>query len=232
MIRRTLDPAFLNGVANHPEVRPWLQGEGPLDLSGVISDPSNIALQAEHGGWVLQALSPGVYEVHSMFLPEGRGAGVARALVAALDYVFSATDCIRLVTRLPAGNVRAAALGRMAGFRPWFGDRARIEIEDWAQSSKACLEAGEWFHERLEAAKTASGSALETHDDDSAHDHAVGAAVLMCRAGNGPKGVWHYNAWAAASGYAPVTLVSVNPLVIDVVDAVLEGPDMEVLLCR
>lgn len=231
-MRRTLDPVFLNAVANHPEVRPWLMGEGLLDLSPVISNPANIALEAKHGGWVLQNLSPGVYEVHSMFLPEGRGAGVARALVAALDYVFSATDCIRLVTRLPEGNVRASALGKMAGFRPWFGDRARIEIEDWAQSSKACREAGEWFHDRLEAAKVAAGSALDVHDDDAAHDHAVGAAVLMVRAGNGPKGVWHYNAWAVAAGYAPVTLVSVNPLVIDVVDAVLEGPEMEVLLCR
>lgn len=232
MIKRTLDATFLNTVANHPEVRPWLLGEGPVELSGIVSDPANIALQAEYGGWVLQGLSPGTYEVHSMFLPEGRGAGVARALRAALDYVFTATDCVRLVTRLPAGNVRAANLGRMAGFRPWFGDRSRIEIEDWAQSSKACREAGEWFHDRLEAAKIAAGSALVVHDDDPAHDHAVGAAVLCCKAGNPIKGVRHYNAWAAASGYAPVTLISVNPMVIDVVDAVLEGPTMEVLLCR
>lgn len=232
MIRRTLDPAFLNEVANHPEVRPWLQGDGPIDLGPIVASPANIAIQAEHGGWVLQCLSPGVYEVHSMFLPEGRGANVKRALAEALDYVFSATDCLKLVTRLPEGNVPATALGRIAGFRPWFGDRHRIEVEDWAQSSAACREAGEWFHERLEAAKEARGSALEVHDDDPSHDHAVGAAVLMCRAGNAAKAVWHYNAWAAAAGYAPVTLVSLNPMVIDVVDAVLEGPEMEVLLCR
>lgn len=232
MIRRTLDPAFLNTVANHPDVRPWLQGEGPLDLSSVIGNPANIALQAAQGGWVLQNLSPGVYEVHSMFLPEGRGSAVKKALAAALDYVFSATDCRQIVTRLPAGNVRAAALGKIAGFRPWFGDRHRIEIEDWAQASRACREAGEWFHEQLEAAKLAHGSALDVHADDPGHDRAVGAAVLMCRAGNPAKAVWHYNAWAAAAGYAPITLISVNPMVIDVVDAVLEGPNMEVLLCR
>lgn len=232
MIKRTLDPTFLNSVANHPEVRPWLMGEGPLDLSPIISSPGNIALQAEHGGWVLQCISPAVYEVHSMFLPEGRGANVKAALAEALDYVFSATDCRQLVTRIPVNNPSAAALGKIAGFRPWFGDRYRIEVEDWAQSSKACLDAGEWFHDRLEAVKKEQGSALEVHEDDPGHDHAVGAAVLMCKSGNAAKAVWHYNAWAAAAGYSPITLVSVNPMVIDVVDAVLEGPNMEVLLCR
>lgn len=235
-IRRTLDGTFLNSVANHPKVRPHLLGDGPLDVSPAVTDPANITLQTEHGGWVLHNLGGGSYEVHSMFLPEGRGASVKAALIEALDYVFTATDCVRLITRLPKGNVAARALARIAGFKTWFvsgGDeRARIEIADWAQSSAACLKAGEWFHERLEAAKAASGSAREVHDDDPPHDRAVGAAVLMCRAGNPVKAVAQYNAWAQAAGYALVSLVSLNPMVIDIVDAVLEGPDMKVLLCR
>lgn len=236
MIRRTLDGRYLTDVANHPEVRPHLMGQGPLDLSELVGNPANIALQAEGGGWLLENKGGGTYEVHSMFLPQSRGAGVRKALTAALEYVFTHTDCERLVTRLPKGNARAAALGRMAGFRPWFemnGDQyARIELEDWAQSSHACRKAGEWFHDRLEAAKIAAGSPLEVHEDDASHDHAVGATVLMCKAANAIKGVRFYNQWAVVAGYAPVTLVSLNPMVIDVVDAVLEGPDMEVLLCR
>jgi hypothetical protein len=236
VIKRTLDGSFLNEVANHPEVRPWLLGDGPLDVGPAVSDPANITLVTEHGGWVLHNLGGGVYEVHSLFLPEGRGRAVRVALTEALDYVFSHTDCIRITTRLPKGNVRARALAKMAGFRPWFvsqGDeRARIEIEDWAQSSEACRVAGHWFHERLEAAKVDAGSALVVHDDDDAHDHAVGAAVLMCRAANPVKAVAIYNAWAQAAGYALISLVSSHPMVIDVVDAVLEGPDMKVLKCR
>lgn len=235
-IRRTLDGGFLNTVANHPKVRPHLLGEGPLDVCPAVSDPANITLQTAHGGWVLHNLGGGAYEVHSLFLPEGRGATVKVALIEALDYVFAHTDCVRLITRLPKGNVAARALARIAGFQPWFvssGDeRARIELTDWSQRSAACLKAGEWFHERLEAAKAASGSTLGVHDDDPAHDHAVGAAVLMCRAGNGAKAVAQYNAWAQAAGYALIALVSLNPMIIDVVDAVLEGPEMEVLLCR
>lgn len=235
-MRRTLDPAFLNRVANHPDVRPMLLGDGPLDLSAVISDPRNITLVTEHGGWVLHNKGAGAYEVHSMFLPEGRGRAVRTALGKALEYVFTRTDCVRLLTRLPKGNLGARAIGRMAGFRPWFSkdgdDYVRIEIEDWAQSSPVCRAAGEWFHDRLEAAKIAVGSTLEAHEDDPCHDHAVGASVLMCQAGNAIKGVQMYNAWAAVADYAPIALISLNPMVIDVVDAVLEGPDMEVLLCR
>lgn len=235
-MRRTLDPTFLNEVANHPAVRPELLGTGPIDLTAAVSDPRNIALQAQYGGWVLHNHGGGAYEVHSMFLPEGRGRGVREALEKALEYVFTHTDCTRLLTRLPKGNVAARAIGRVAGFRTWFvmnGDEyARIEIEDWIQASKACHAAGAWFHDRLEAAKIAAGSELIVHEDDTSHDHAVGASVLMCRAGNPIKGVQAYNAWAALAGYAPIALISLNPMVIDVVDAVLEGPNMEVLLCR
>jgi len=233
---RTLDPSFLTSVANHPEVRPYLKGNGLLDLTEIISNPSNIALQYNGGGWVLIQVSVGVYEVHSMFLPEFRGRHVAECLTDALEYVFIHTDCHRLVTQIPDDNKQAKALGKMAGFRPWFrrseSDYMRIELEDWAQSSESCKVAGEGFHNLLEAAKVDAGSRLESHDDDPAHDHAVGAAVLMCQSGNGAKAVWYYNAWAVCAGYAPIKLVSVNPLVIDVVDAVLEGPEMKVILCR
>lgn len=232
---RTLDPTFLISVANHETVRPFLKGEGFLDLA-LISDPNNIALQYEGGGWVLNKVSDGVYEVHSMFLPEVRGAQVAEFLQKALAYVFSETDCRRILTQLPDGNVPARALARKAGFSFWFRkagtDYLKLDLEDWVQKSDECLKAGEDFHNHLEAAKVANGSSLEAHADDAAHDHAVGAALLMCRSGNPAKGVWYYNAWAVFAGYVPIKLVSMNPMVIDVVDAVLEGPDMKVLLCR
>lgn len=233
---RTLDATYLNEVSNHPDVRPWLKGEGPVDLTALVADPANITLQYEGGGWFLQNLGGCVYEVHSMFTPESRGRHVAKCLAEALEYVFVETDAVKLVTRLPKGNVNARSLGQMAGFRPWFmrgeDEYAVLAIEDWINNSYSCKSSGEWFHKRLEEAKAAAGSPLPTHDEDAAHDAAVGAAVLMCKAGNAAKGVWHYNQWARFAGYAPVTLVSASPLIVDVVDAVLHGPDMEVMLCR
>jgi len=228
---RTLDPSYLNEVANHPKVRPWLKGEGDVDLSPMVSDPSNIALQFEGGGWVLRNLGACQYEVHSMFVPEVRGAKVRDNLKAALEYVFLQTDAVKLVTQLPEGNVAARALARIAGFRLWFGEYHVLCIEDWIQASDACLQAGQQFHEKLEAAKLKSGSALVIHEDDDAHDRAAGASFLMCNADNPAKGVWHYNQWATVAGYAQVSLLSVSPPMVDIVDAVI-GKDMEVLLCR
>ncbi len=233
---RTLDATYLNEVSNHPDIRPWLKGAGMVDLSALVADPANITLQYEGGGWFLQNLGGCVYEVHSMFLPEYRGAHVKACLAKALEYVFIETDAVKLVTRLPAGNVNARALGKMAGFRTWFmqgeDEYASLVIEDWINNSYSCKTAGEAFHDRLEAIKSGHGSELVVHDEDAAHDHAVGAAMMMCKAGNAAKGVWHYNQWARFAGYAPVTLISTSPLIVDVVDAVLHGPDMEAMLCR
>jgi hypothetical protein len=58
--------------------------------------------------------------------------------------------------------------------------------------------------------------------------------MRMIRAGNAEKGVEFYNRWARFAGYALIFAVSLQPVVIDVVDAVVGlGPEgMEVLLCR
>lgn len=197
---RTLDPAYLNEVANHPQVRPWLKGEGTADLTPVISDPVNIALQYEGGGWLLRNLGACVYEVHSMFVPEVRGAKVKANLVDALEYVFLQTDAVKLVTQLPEGNLAARALARIAGFRQWFGEYHVLHIEDWIQASYTCEQAGQQFHEKLEAIKPS---------------HAAGAAFLMLKT-NAAKGVWHYNQYAAVTFSPAIDLVSVAPLVLAV----------------
>lgn len=235
-VSRTLCGDDLTRVANDPSVRPWLLGDGPLDLSAAVADPRNIALSSKDGGWVLMSCGNGTYDVHSMFLPSVRGAEVAKALDEALQYVFIETDCAKLTTRVPDGNVAAMALARRAGFRLWYASRGSsymvLDIRDWIQSSSACREAGEEFHHRLEAEKIKRGSALEVHDDDPAHDAAAGATFLMCQKGNAAKGVFLYNEWSSSAGYANIQLISLSPLVVDVVDAVLEGSDMRFILCR
>lgn len=239
---RTFDPAFLNRVANHPDVRPWLGGEGVLDLTQTIMNPANFALVSDGGGFVLIQHEPAIYEVHSQFLPEGRGQTV-QAMRAGFDYMFTRTDCYQVVTQVPDNNKAAAALAKAADFRPMFRreDTPRgpttymgLTVEEWAQGNAGLEADGEWFHSELEAAKRANGSTLPTHSHDPAHERAVGAAVRMVKAGNAAKGVDFYNRWARLAGYVPLTLVSLQPVVIDVGDAVigLAGDEMEILLCR
>jgi len=242
MIARTFDPEFLNTVINHPDVRPMLGGEGALDISAQALDANNFVLTSDHGGFILMQHEPGVYEVHSQFLPGHSGATI-RAMREAMTYMFTRTDCETLVSQVPDNNRPAHGIAMVGGLREVFrreeGPRGpasyvSLGIMDWAMRTKALETPGAWFHAALETAKAKAGSELEVHGHDEAHERAVGAAVLMIRAGNPAKGVRFYNRWARMAGYATITLVSEQPIVVDVVDAVvgLNGPDLEVLLCR
>lgn len=248
MIRRTLNPGFLNYVINHPDVRPMLGGEGALDLTDYIADPANIALEAEYGGWLLVRQEPGVYQLHTQFLKAGRGRAYFEAAREALRYVFGSTDAVELTTRVPLVNRGAHVAAKVAGFEERFVRKNAIvldgapsdvsfqalTLEHWMATDETLPDLGRWFHDRLEAAKREAGSVLETHPDDDAHDRAVGAAVLMMRAGNTVKAAWAYNRWASLAGYQTIEVLSLCPAVIDVRDAVIEvrQGEMEVLLCR
>ena len=248
-LKRSFDPAPFNEVANHQDVRPWLGGgDGPLDLSGLVSNPANFCFLSEVGGFIAHKLGEGRYEVHSLFKPEGRGGFAIQCAREGMAFMFLATDCSELVTKCPDGNGAALGLARIGGFqeqfrreRCWtFGVETvgvsyqALPLQRWLMRDGECLKRGQWFHDKLEAAKRDVGSGLVVHEDDEAHDRYVGASVGMVLAGNPRKAVWAYNRWAVFAGYAPITLLSEAPPVIDVVDAVVapNGGDMEVLLCR
>jgi hypothetical protein len=243
-ISRTLDPTFLNRVVNDPTVRIWLGGTGEIDLTGIVTNPANICLQGEYGGFILIKHEPGIYESHSQFLPEGRGREAVRLMRDGFRYLFTRTDCIEVQTKIPQANSAAVGLARLAGFDPifsrkgvWDGDDVvygSLTLDRWLARDGEIASYGRWFHDRLDAGKAEAGSERPSHEDEDCHDRAVGAAMLMCRAGNTRKAVWTYNRWARLAGYQTIELISEVPPVLDVRDAVVEvrGDDMEVLLCR
>ncbi len=236
-----MDAAFFNHICNLPEVRPWLGGEGVLDLTATVENPVNFALRASHGGFILEALGGGTYHVHSQFASEGRRGAVA-AMRAGLDFMFTRTDCMRITSHIPDSNLAARGLGIKAGFRPWFrrdipvlGPSAvvRIDIEDWVAGNSDLELDGEEFHDALEEAK--AGSQLPQHPDDATHDRHVGACFRMCRRGQPRKGVALYNQWARLAGYQSISLISETPPVVDVVDGIVglsQDGELEVLSCR
>jgi len=243
-IERSFDANFFNEICNLPEVRPWLGGDGPIDVSPVVTNPLNYALRAEHGGFILECVGPGIYTVHSQFAAKGRGSTVA-AMRAGFDFMFCRTDCMRIQTQIPDNNAPARNLAAAGGFRPWFRKEhdsrlgpsqwGALDVQDWIGSEAALEEDGRRFHDLLESAKAASGSELPTHDYEPAHERAVGAAVRMCTHGQARKGIMLYNLWARAAGYAPVVLLSDAPPVVDALDGVVamkEGGAMEVVECR
>jgi RimJ/RimL family protein N-acetyltransferase len=250
MLKRTLEAAFLNAVANHPEVRPWIGGEGELDLSAIAGNPINVALIHPHGGWVFVRHEPGTYEVHTLCRAAGRGKGQLTAWREAARWMFTRTDAREIVTRIPDDNPGAGAAAALCGFRQRFRREKAfrsivagrlvdvsyqaLTIDDWAGRDPTCLDAGMAFHDRLEAAKARAASALPDHPGDLAHDRAAGAACLMIAATNVRKGVWFYNRWAALAGYPPIAILSLEPVVIDLGAGVIAGvthETMEILSC-
>jgi RimJ/RimL family protein N-acetyltransferase len=244
MIERTFDAAFFNRICNLPEVRPGLGGDGVLDGSAIIADAGNYALRTEHGGFILIAQGAGFYSVHTQFAAEGRGQHAIEAMKAGLDFMFTRTDCMRIFSHCPDNNPAALALALKGGARPWFrkehderfgpGTIVAWDVMDWAQSASGLEADGQQFHELLEAAKKEAGSELPTHDDEPAHDRMVGAVSRMCQRGQVKKGVLLYRLWAGAAGYAPISLISDDPPMVDVVDGIvgIEDGKLKVLGCR
>lgn len=242
---RTMDASFLNRVANDPDVRPLVGGEGVIDLTAKLANASNVALHDHVGGFLFEKIDGGLYELHTMFLPEGRGRHVLEAAQFAARYMFAQTDALELITKLPVTNRRADFMVRRCGFRKLYerkgawadGSDVRffgLDLDSWRQQDGRARSAGRAFHRLLEEAKDAVASVLHAHPQDDTHDQVVGASVLMIQAGQVRKGVWAYNRWAAVAGYQQITLASEAPVVVDVGDAVvgLENGKMEVLLCR
>jgi hypothetical protein len=90
---RTFDASLFNAVCNHPEVRPWLGGEGELDVSHLVSDEQNYALWFGDGGFILVAGPGASFEVHSQFTPEGRRSSF-EAMRAGMEYMFTRTHAM------------------------------------------------------------------------------------------------------------------------------------------
>lgn len=117
-LRRTFDPAFLNQVVNHADVRPWLGQDraSPISMDALVANFENIALVNEYGGFVFVKLGPGIYEVHTQFLPSGRGEKAVNAARQAARYMFKEAHASVLITDVPEDNSGALRLALATGF--------------------------------------------------------------------------------------------------------------------
>lgn len=94
MIREDNHPAFWVEVASHPALAHVRGGHDPQMLIEAL--PRTIALRAEHGGYLFfPADSFGrVYEMHTLFTPEGWGREAFQALRDSIDHMFGRCDLI------------------------------------------------------------------------------------------------------------------------------------------
>ncbi len=114
-MRVASSPDFLQSVIDHPKVRPWLvQDHDPekIPLSVVFAD--GVGLEFETGGFFFHRLGEGIYEVHTLFLPGADNA--LQCCEAAAHFMFCATECTRIITKVPEDNVPAWKLTEKMGF--------------------------------------------------------------------------------------------------------------------
>jgi hypothetical protein len=91
MIREDRDGEFWRNVYEHPEVKPHVSLGHELDVAAVAADPRVTPLRAEHGGFLFFRLDSlgRVYELHTLFTPEGWGREVLQALKEAVTEIFA-----------------------------------------------------------------------------------------------------------------------------------------------
>jgi hypothetical protein len=254
--RESEDATEANRILNDPSVFPLisLPGQDKIDATAFIADPRNVVIMAD-GGVIAFMPDPepgsGIYEVHTNFLEQRRGAHAIKASVEAYRWMFTHTNCMMLQTRVPAFNKAAEAFCQMVGAWLWFERKAAwptadgpvdlkffaMSIHDWMRRWPAQLiGSGIAFHARLEQEYERHGFVHDPHPDEEAHDLAVGACVEMIYGGEAEKGIILYNRWARFAGYGQINLISRNPLVIDIGESILQvlvpEQTFKVIQCR
>ncbi len=239
MIRRSFDAAEINPILNDPSVfeaikLPDMTPE--IDVSGLLANPANVLLMADGGGIIFSQQEPGIYEVHTSFLAEHRGRNAIRASLEAYRWMFTHTDCMILQTKVPAFNKAAEKFCKIVGAirefdrrDVWLTEHGPVNMsywsmkyEDWLRQTPALMESGRAFHKRLDEEMERHGVTEENHPDEDCHDLYVGVCAEMIYAGQPEKAVVLYNRFARFSGYAPISLISKSPMLIDISSAILQ----------
>jgi hypothetical protein len=118
MIARTRCAETVNAVANHPDVRPFIGGAGPLDMTALLADRANVALFGPHGGFFYHWCAPGVFEVHTLILPAGRGADALADARLSLDVMADEFGASMVWTRVRRDLRHVRLFARAAGMKP------------------------------------------------------------------------------------------------------------------
>lgn len=242
---RLTDAIRLNEIVNHPAVRLDIAnaGAGTLDLSSIAANEKNYILSGEHGCIILGYMMDCVYEAHSQILPSGRGTWTHEFIMACIEYMFTRTDALELITRVPHGHIGAKAATKLSGFHYEFTrhDQCRFRekdvgvdiyslcLQDWMPNAPGMEEFGRQFHARLHSEADRLGITAPAHADDPNHNQYIGTCVKMMLAGQAYKAAAFYNRWAQASRHPTVGIVSLDPVMVkfDIGTLKVNGADLE-----
>lgn len=109
------DAERLNAIANHPDVLPFISQNGlGLDLSASIG--ANKVYVSDYGALFFEHKGGEVYELHTMFLPAGRGRHALKASKQIFQTMFN-EGAAEIITHTPDDNPQASP-PLTFGFKP------------------------------------------------------------------------------------------------------------------
>ena len=223
LVERRFDAVELTAVVNDPSVYPWVRASqtGPLDLTDLAADPRNVLLSGEFGSMIFMPMAPGLWELHTQVLPEGRGAWTLGLGASAFGWLFTHTDAVEILTRVPQGNLAAAAIVRKIGATQewsqsdgWTFEDKQVGISVWAVSLQV------WLRSRYAAplediaaeflGVLAPGEAVRP---DALRP--LGFCLAAIRGKQAAKGCVFLNRWGAIAGFPPAFVAAENPLTVN-----------------
>lgn len=156
-MERSFDYARADEIIHHPDVFPWVSfDDTPRDMSigPLVQDERNVLMLGEQGGFFLHCKNEAqdAYELHTFYLPEGRGRGVHDDARVMFQFMFCETSASKIYTTVP-DDAPHAKPPLSFGWRPCFtrndlftrnGKRIgaqfwRLEFWDWAFKQNALV---------------------------------------------------------------------------------------------
>lgn len=226
-LQRAFSAKFFNTVVNHPDVRPFVEDPalGVIDLTEQVAHPKNVLLTGQFGGCMCFQRVPGLYEIHTAILPDGRGPWALAFVKAGSHFMFTKTDAVEIVTRVPHGHPAARSLSVAAGMHLeltrfdgcMFGgkltpaDIYTLPISAWIQKAPGLIETGQRVHAEMNEQAKRLGIKGTPHERDDDHDRIVGAAFDMILGGQIDKACAAYNRWGLLARHPFIQAISNSP---------------------
>ena len=115
------DPEIINKILNHPDVYPWVCGPmtGYLDCAPFFEKKENAMFAGDGWAAAFLKIADGIYDLHSMSLPEKRGKETIKIARDLIDFFFDNYQANVLTTMCPVMNRGAIGLARICGFKKY-----------------------------------------------------------------------------------------------------------------
>jgi hypothetical protein len=240
---RSFDAEAINKVFNDPAVFPLIAapGSAPIDVTPLLQDQRNILLVAEGGGVLFIWQEAGTYEAHNALAK-------ARVALATCRWMFTHTDCMEILIRVPAINQAADEFCKLIGATKEFERKEIWQAEEgavdmafwslqyygWVRNTFTLKKSGQKLHQKLVEEYARLGHAELARTDEDCHELYSGVCFETILGGQLDKAVILYNRWARFAGYAQISLVSHDPPLIDIAESLLQitGDTFKVILVR